>query len=120
MGDQEEVNLEIIRKRFGEFPRYPMPQIGQDVYIPTSLYLYHGVDDFSGGLCRIIGIKEDMSGGRKIPFVEVDERRSHWYNWEILMEQQEELRKRHGNRRGYPDPDYRSEFNDMGADWKKI
>ena len=39
------------------------------------------------------------------------------YNWNYILEQQEELKKSFGNERGHPDPDYRPEFNNSDADW---
>jgi len=89
-----------------------LPQIGKDVYIPTSLYMGHGRDDFQGGLCKVIKIEEGISAGKKAYFIEVAERPGHMYNWEFLQEDQKELKKEYGKRRGCPDPDYRPEFND--------
>ncbi|MBM3200773.1 hypothetical protein FJZ53_07585 [Candidatus Woesearchaeota archaeon] len=89
-----------------------LPKIGKDVYIPTSLYLGHGRDDFQGGLCKIVSIEEGISAGKKTYFVEVAERPGHMYNWDYLQENQGKWKKEYGNKRGYPDPDYRTEFND--------
>lgn len=89
-----------------------MPIAGEDVYIPTSLYLSHGIDDFEGGLCRIIRVSEGISAGEKVPFIEVAERPSYSYNWECLRDGQEKLKKEYGRRRGRRHPDYSSEFNE--------
>lgn len=88
------------------------PVIGQDVYVGTKLFLGHGRDDFQGGLCKIIKIEEGLSGGEKTYFVGVEERHGCLYNWEHLQENQAKWKKEYGNKRGYPDPDYRPEFND--------
>lgn len=84
------------------------PRVGDDVYVPSSLYLSHGVDDFRGGLCRIVAVSELL--GR--PFVEVEEDPGTLHSWAYLMERQEEWRERYGDRRGHPDPDLRPEFNE--------
>ena len=85
--------------------------IGQDVYVPSSLHLTHGVDDFAGGLCRVVRIDTDMSPV-EIPFVEVEEDPGTLHNWHYLMENQDEWRDRYGDRRGRHDPDFRPEFNE--------
>ncbi len=95
---------------------FPEPEIGQDVYLPSELYLSHGRDDFRGGLCRIVGISRDVVSSAEHPFVEVAERPGHWYSWQSLMDEQDRLRDEHGDRRGHPDPDRRPEFNEDWAD----
>jgi hypothetical protein len=86
---------------------HPDPEVGQDVYVPSELFLTHGRDDFHGGVCRIVAVKHD----RQL-FVEVEEHPGCWYAWGWLMEQQDDLRSRYGAERGYPDPDWRPEFNE--------
>lgn len=87
------------------------PEVGQDVYVPTSLYLSHGADDFIGGLCEVIEVKDGISAGKSVPFIRVKERPSTSYNWKRLLEKQESLQAEYGTRRGYPDPDLDPEFN---------
>lgn len=58
---------------------YPAPRLGDDVYIPSSLYLTHGADDFRGGLCRIVAIHEHDTG----PFVEAEEDPGAQHNWRL-------------------------------------
>ena len=86
----------------------PMPIVGEDVYVPSELYLWHGRDDFAGGLCRIVRVTESFGG----LFVEVEENPGSLYSWAILLEDQERLRERFGDRRGRPNPDWRPEFNE--------
>ena len=86
------------------------PEVGRDVYIPTEVYLWHGRDDFAGGLCRIARVTTLFD--RPQLFVEVEERPGTFYSWDDLLRQQDELRARFGSRRGHPDPDWRPEFND--------
>ena len=87
------------------------PRIGNDVYIPSSLHLTHGEDDFEGGLCRIAGVR--IWNGAI--FVEVEEDPGTQHAWDYLMEHQDEWRERFGDRRGRPDPDLRPEFNEGWA-----
>lgn len=94
-----------------EVARLPVPVVGQDVYISTSLYLSHGMDDFHGGLCRISNISEGVSAGVKVPFIEVEENPGTRHNWKVVCEEQDKLRERFGDQRGYADPDERPEFN---------
>jgi hypothetical protein len=88
--------------------KHPAPRVGDDVYVPSSLFLTHGEDDFAGGLCRIVAIHEHTGG----LFVEVEEDPGTHHNWAYLRENQKELRERYGDRRGHSDPDYRPEFNE--------
>ena len=89
-----------------------IPKIGEDVYVPTSLYLGHGVDDFQGGLCEIVNIEPEISAGKTCLFLEVKERPGHSYNWEVLMQEQDQLKNGFGEQRGYQDPDYDPRFNE--------
>ena len=94
-------------------PDYPsLPRIGDVIYVPTDLYLSHGVDDFRGGKARVVEVVEEISEGLKTPFIRVDERPDTLYNWPYLSKQQEELRKEFGDQEAHPDPDYRPEFNE--------
>ncbi len=86
------------------------PEVGADVYVPSSLYLTHGEDDFAGGLCRIVRIDRELSP-HGAPYVEVEEDPGTLHSWSYLLEHQDEWRERYGDRRGRPDPDLRPEFN---------
>lgn len=83
------------------------PREGDDVYVPTSLHLTHGEDDFRGGLCRVADVRE-LNGQL---FLEVEEDRGTLHSWTYLEPLQDELRARFGGERGRPDPDLRPEFN---------
>jgi hypothetical protein len=83
-----------------------VPKIKRDVYVGSSYYIDHGEDDFEGGLCKIKNIEKGRSAGKDTLFVELEERPGHSYNWDYLMEHQEEWAKEFKDRRGYPDPDY--------------
>jgi hypothetical protein len=92
-------------------PEPRRPTLGEDVYVPTSLHLTHGADDFAGGLCRIVRVDPETAPGG-ITFVEVEEDPGTLHNWKYLLEHQDEWRARYGDRRGCPDPDHRPEFNE--------
>ncbi|MBW2964754.1 hypothetical protein KY363_04805 [Candidatus Woesearchaeota archaeon] len=85
-----------------------LPKIGDDIYLPSELYLRHGIDDFQGGLCRIVELE---THGPNV-FVGVAENPGTKYNLAYLLEIQDELRREYGDQRGRPNPDYRLEFND--------
>ena len=88
-----------------------LPNIGDDIYVPTVGYFGHGVDDFHGGLCRVIDVKEGTSAGEKTHYITVAERPSTAYNWEFLAVKQDELKGEFGKNRGYADPDHSPECN---------
>lgn len=89
----------------------PPPAIGSDIYVGTSVYLSHGVDDFCGGKCRVSRVSVMTSAGRPAWFVSVEERPATSYSWEFLREKQEELRAMFGEARGHADPDNDPESN---------
>jgi len=79
------------------------PKVGSKIYINSSFYISHGSDDVEGGLATI-------SKAEKIPgceewFIEVKEIPGHGYNYELLMEDQKELKKEFGKRKAHADPD---------------
>ena len=89
------------------------PRPGDVVYLPTSLYLSHGRDDFQGGRCTVSEVKPGVSGGNPAVYIGVRERPGHSYNWTFLAPEQERLREEYGDAPGRPDPDYRPEFNEF-------
>lgn len=89
-----------------------LPNVGDEIYVPTELYLSHGMDDFCGGLARVTAVKEGISGGKTVHFIQIAERPGSSYNWEqYLVLEQEKLKARFGKSRAHPDPDDRPEFN---------
>jgi len=90
------------------------PHVGQKIYVSTSLYLSHGMDDFEGGIATISKIEKS----KDLPedhcnylMVGIKERPGTLYNWKLLLEEQEKLKKRFGKNLAHPDPDNRPEFN---------
>jgi len=99
-----------------------IPKVGEKIYVPTSLYVYRGADDFEGGIATISSVEIDKYElGPKHPnycFVSIEERPGTNYNWAILERDQENLKEQYGDQIAHPDPDDRPEFNDRNADWK--
>jgi hypothetical protein len=112
--------LEKRRKSLENQPPVEQPFIGQKIYVPTSLYLYRGADDFSGGLATINKVEksnflpEDHYNYLSVGIVE---RPGTMYNWRPLLERQEELKKMFGDEIAHPIPNLNPSFNDYGADW---
>ena len=98
-----------------------IPQKGEKIYIPSSLYVYHGEDDIAGGIATIsnVDLKEYFGKDHdNYCFISVKEIPGVSYNWRYLEKQQEKLKKAYGKQKAHPDPDYRPEFNDNEADWQ--
>jgi hypothetical protein len=114
-------NLEKRRKSMENQPPVDQPVIGQKIYVPSSLYVYRGQDDFAGGIATINKIeKSDFLPPDHYNYlmVGIAERPGSMYNWRPLLERQEELKKMYGDQIAHPDPDDRPEFNDYNADWR--
>lgn len=91
-----------------------LPKIGEKIYVPASLYLSHGHDDFEGGIATISEIHtSDHLPPDHINYymVTVEERPDTSYNWRILLENQDKLKERFKDQIAHPDPDDRLEFN---------
>lgn len=90
------------------------PIIGEKIYVPTSLYLSHGRDDFAGGIATIDYIKEDTKSDildyNRI-MVGIKERENTGYNWQYLLANQEKWSKEYAGCIAHPDPDYAEEAN---------
>ncbi|WZE63544.1 hypothetical protein PANI_CDS0024 [Maribacter phage Panino] len=90
------------------------PEIGQEIYIPSELYLGHGADDVQGGKTTITDIHESEhlpEEHTNYLFVSVEGLPSRRYNWYWLSQEQEELKAQHGDQKAKPEPDNRPEFN---------
>lgn len=89
----------------------PVPKVGDQIYIPHSLFLSHGRDDIHGGQAKVRKVTEEISGGKKVAFVYV-EGIFRGYNWDqYLAGEQEQLKALFGSYQAHPDPDDRPEFN---------
>ena len=80
-------------------------KVGQQIYVRSSFHISRGSDDVVGGLATVTEISEGISGGKPALFVVVKEHPGTAYNWEILSEEQEKLKKQFGEKAAYPDPD---------------
>jgi len=80
------------------------PKVGDDVYVRTSLYIGHGLDDFQGGLCEIISLKIEDRG---ISYSVKERPGTTYFAYSVdeFWEEQAEMKKTYGKSRGYPDPD---------------
>lgn len=85
---------------------------GDVIYIDTELYLWHGRDDFQGGLAEVIGVRQDLFAAKATPFVCVAQQPDSWHNWKLLAPGQKKLRTKFGKNWAHPDPDHRPEFNE--------
>lgn len=98
------------------------PKLGQKIYVPTSLYVYRGRDDFAGGIATISKIEYNDSlpkNHSNYTFIGIKEKESTMYNWKVLLEEQEKLKKQFGEQITHPDPDYHEDVNcHPNADWK--
>jgi hypothetical protein len=82
------------------------PEIGDEIYIDSRMFISRGSDDFVGGLAKVVQVSEGMSAGEMCTFVRVAEDPDWRHNWDHgLAPKQEELRERFGTQRAYPDPD---------------
>ena len=99
----------------------PIPKVGDVIYVPTSLYVYRGNDDFAGGKATI----NKVEFSKHLPvdhynytMIGIEERPDTMYNWLPLVEKQKELKKMYADQIAHPDPDDRPEFNNEDADWR--
>ena len=91
-----------------------IPELRKDdvIYVDTELYLWHGRDDFRGGMAQVIECRMDISAGKSTPFVRVAQQMDTWHNWRESAGMQKKLRAEFGKNWAHPDPDNRPEFND--------
>lgn len=83
-----------------------IPEVGDKIYVDSSMSLAHGSDDFAGGIATVKKVYKGMSGGDdNCIFVDIVEG-DRGYNWtQILAERQIELKKEFGRRKAHSDPD---------------
>jgi len=87
------------------------PQVGDIIYVNSSLFVSPGEEDFVGGMATVIEVEERDAQGHPTVFVRVEEDPESWYNWEHLEPQQEELERHFGKEWAFADPDWHPEFN---------
>lgn len=75
------------------------PAIGESIYIRSSSYIDHGEDDVAGGMATISEVRLSTSGGEPTYFVSVREIPGASYNYTMLLQEQDNLRKQFGNQK---------------------
>jgi hypothetical protein len=96
------------------------PKNGDKIYVPTSCYVYRGEDDFEGGLATINRVELNKNLPKNhinYAMVGIEGRPSAMYNYRMLVEKQEELKKQYEGKVAHSNPDLRPEFNQPNADW---
>ena len=89
-----------------------IPKKGDKIYVPTSLYLSHGRDDFCGGIATVEDVEETVNCGEPAHVIEIKERPGHGYYWENwLRDNQEKWKAEYGNQIAHKDPDLTPEMN---------
>ena len=95
-----------------------IPVVGDKIYVSSSIYVYRGADDFSGGIATVSKVELNPGNKTNYCFVSIKERPGSTYNWAHLEKEQKKLKKLYGDEIAHPDPDLRPEFNDSEADWR--
>lgn len=88
------------------------PKVGDKIYVNTSMFLSHGRDDVLGGVATVERIEMELSAGKLVPFVWVKEHPNRGYNWQILGEEQDMLRRKFNDDVARPDPDFHPSCNE--------
>ncbi|GAA2622985.1 hypothetical protein GCM10010399_62740 [Dactylosporangium fulvum] len=103
-GQVREGSLEQILKRsFRSEPPPPPPRVGEDIYVPSRLFIGHPEDDFHGGLARVTAVHEIPPGGLDTCCVTIaEDADGGGYSWDRLAPEQEQYRQRYGHRRARP------------------
>jgi hypothetical protein len=96
------------------------PNVGDKIYVEGTIYLTHGVDDFRGGICTVKAVQSHIVDGHDFSSVEIEEDPGTWYTWTGYLEpNQEEWKKKYGEQKAGPKPDYRAEFNNEYEGWEE-
>jgi hypothetical protein len=82
------------------------PYVGQKIYVPGHISIEHGLDDVAGGRATISKITRQNWGACNYIFVDVLEVPNDSWNWDLIKEEQEELKKEYGKQKAHPEPDY--------------
>lgn len=79
----------------------PAPKVGDKIYVPSSMSISHGSDDFAGGIATVKRVYKYCNQ----VFVDIEEG-DRGYNWsQIIGPDQAKLKKEYGKRKAHPDPD---------------
>jgi hypothetical protein len=92
-----------------------IPKAGDKIYVPTSMSISHGSNDFAGGIATVKKVYKSMSGGDpKCLFVDIMEG-DRGYNWtQIIGPDQAKLKKEYGKQVAHADPDIDTPWLEAG------
>lgn len=96
-----------------------LPSKGDKIYIPSSYHISSGSDDVQGGVATIDTIKVNTDLPKdhyNSVFVSVEKVPGHGFNYQYLLEQQDELKKQFKDKIARPDPDIDTPWIQEG-DW---
>lgn len=81
---------------------------GDMMYVPSSMSISNGSSDMVGGLATI----DEIEISKSLPFentnsimVSFEEFENRGWNYRLLLEKQDALKKQFGDNKAYPDPD---------------
>lgn len=114
--DFEKKLTSIIQKtdKFIKEIKSDIPKKDDKIYVPSSLYMSHGADDFAGGIATISKVEynEKLSKDHvNYCFIGIKERPGCMYNYKDLLSQQKELKKSYKKQIAHPDPDLHPDAN---------
>jgi hypothetical protein len=114
--------FKVINMLEGNKP-IPEPKKGDTIYIPGATHVYRGKDDMAGGRAVINKVEKSdhlTPDHYNYLMVGVVENPGTMYNYRVLLEEQEELKKEYGDAIAHPVPDDSPEFNQPDADWNQV
>ena len=88
------------------------PEVGDEVYAPTLMYVEREEDDFIGGLCKVKKVIRQHNGIEMSHFIEVEECPEVMFNWDFLNRKQDEFEKKYGKQRAFKSPFYEEKETD--------
>ena len=85
-----------------------VPVIGDWIYVRTSAFIEHGIDDVAGGLAQVIEVSQESSGGEDCFFVSTRQHGNRGgTNWtQFAAAEQERWAERFGNTMAHVNPDW--------------
>ena len=97
-----------------------IPKIGDQIYVPSSYHVYRGEDDFDGGVAtinKVVLSDHLLKDHINYTMVGINDREGSLYNYKILIEDQDNLRKRYAGKIAKSNPDLTPEFNQPNSYW---
>jgi hypothetical protein len=108
--DEEDERVSAIRA----LPNWRPPEVGARIVVPSSYYIDHGEDDFTGGMATVAAISYDALCGNAYNrlMVEIKERPGWSKNWYRLIEDEEKNLETYGDQEAHEDPE-------PGTEWRR-